>query len=408
MEPTLILALEGLGLDQSCHPRLASLGVGQMGDLKFLCEEDFMTAGFNTVEMRKMQSLVADPQQLHSAVPGHVQSLKNSLQTQDCLPMVHTEISEEVSDESDSSGGEDFQMPSSSASPFSPFSPFSPRLSADGSHITVCPYDSGSFPRSRRRPTAFWQTQMKGRPLRVVFIRHGESEGNVERDITASVPDHLLHLTEAGRGQALDAGRRLRSIVQDESVRFTVSPYMRTRETLNGILQAWEQHEHLPNWIREDVRIREQEYGNYDSPDMKRLHALKKQFGPFYFRFPEGESIADCFDRASLFLESMYRTWSDNVSKNHVVVGHGVMILVTLMRLLRLPVEEFDNLDRLSNCEFVVLERPENEAKYHIAYTWQSEREPDREGLRRIAGASEVIRPQTWSGNPAEPLLRSR
>jgi len=244
--------------------------------------------------------------------------------------------------------------------------------------------------------------------MRVIFIRHGESEANVNRALTMVVPDHALHLTEKGRKQALGAGLRLRSIVRDESVKYIVSPYVRTKETLNGIIHAWDPSEWQKGWIREDVRIREQEFGNYDSPDMARLHATKKQFGPFYYRFPEGESIADCYDRASLFVESIYRSWHDNTKTNEVIVGHGTMILVTLMRLLRLTVDDFGNLDHLQNCEFVVLERPPDEPLFHISYTWCEDQPKVTEGLRRLSPSNQRQKQQIWNGDPDEPLLSSQ
>merc|ERR1712032_558180 len=222
------------------------------------------------------------------------------------------------------------------------------------------------------------------------------------------VPDHALHLTEKGRRQAVSAGLRLRSIIKDESVKFIVSPYVRAKETLNGIIHAWDPSEWQKGWIREDVRIREQEYGNYDAPDISKLHATKKKFGPFYYRFPEGESIADCYDRASLFMESIYRDWHDNKAKNMVIVGHGTMILVTLMRLLRFTVDEFENLDPLQNCEFIVLERPPEDAKFHISYTCCEDQPKVTEGLRRLSPSKRPQVQQIWSGDPDEPLLTSQ
>lgn len=252
----------------------------------------------------------------------------------------------------------------------------------------------------------FWNSQLS-RPMRLVFIRHGESEGNVDRHITSLVPDHSLHLTEAGRMQALDAGRRLKSVVGDESIRFHVSPYVRTRETLNGIRQAFGEE---PFDIRMDVRIREQEFGNFDSADMKALHKEKKAFGPFYFRFPDGESPADCYDRASSFLESMYRSWKDNTAENHVIVGHGMMILMILMRMLRYSIEEWEAFDSLSNCEFVVLERPPDDGKYYVSYTWEGGgKDPHRTGLRKKPAGSLVPSDiDIWDGNEDALPLTSK
>jgi len=265
-----------------------------------------------------------------------------------------------------------------------------------------------------RLHSTFWEMQCQGRPKRLIFIRHGESEANVQRDITTHVPDHTLHLTARGREQSLDAGRRLHSIIGDARVRFIVSPYTRAVETLNGITRAWPEKGRRSLCVKEDVRLREQEFGNYDRSDMSRLHEEKCRFGPFYYRFPEGESPADCYDRASAFCESLYRSWEDNVDENWVIIGHGVMILVTLMRLLRFSVSAFDSLDGLKNCEFVVLERPDDDPKFHVAYTWCQGEEAkswDSCGLRRKKakdnGSSLQASQPVWNGDPDAPLYTS-
>eukprot|EP00929_Paragymnodinium_shiwhaense_P015286 TRINITY_DN123358_c0_g1_i1.p1 TRINITY_DN123358_c0_g1~~TRINITY_DN123358_c0_g1_i1.p1 ORF type:complete len:354 (-),score=77.88 TRINITY_DN123358_c0_g1_i1:47-1108(-) len=254
----------------------------------------------------------------------------------------------------------------------------------------------------KRLQSLFWQGQCN-RPMRLVFIRHGESEANVDRAITEVVPDHRLHLTAQGRKQALDAGARLRSITGDGSVKFIVSPYTRTKETLNGILQAYKDRA-CP--VREDVRIREQEYGNFERGlNMKALHKEKREYGAFYYRFPEGESPADCYERASVFFETMYRSWEDNEHENEVIVCHGLMIVVTLMKFMRLDIEEYETIDALKNCEFVVLERPPDDGKYTVSFTWASGSDKDYQGLRRKA-VEYHIEP-VWSGDPEEPLLES-
>merc|ERR1712232_1043550 len=158
-----------------------------------------------------------------------------------------------------------------------------------------------------------------------------------------------------------------------------------------------------PAKVKEDVRIREQEYGNFDGPNIKSCHKLKQEFGPFYYRFPEGESPADCYVRASQFIESTYRSWEDNEQDNHVIVCHGLMILVILMRLLQTPIEEFDSFDNLKNCELIVLERPEEDPKYSIAYTWAAGEERCPDGLRKKD--SHRPSPAIWDGNPKAPIL---
>lgn len=252
----------------------------------------------------------------------------------------------------------------------------------------------------KRMTSQFWRMQLN-RPRRLIFIRHGESEANVDRTLTATVPDHMLHLTSNGREQALDAGRRLKELIGDEPTKFLVSPYVRTRETFNGIKQSWPDR-HLTH--KTDVRLREQEFGNYDSPDIKKLHKEKTKYGKFYYRFPDGESPADCYDRASAFFESMYRSWEDNTHTNQVIVGHGMMILSLIMRLMRFSIEEWENMDSLQNCEFVVLSHPPDDGKYAIECTWAGGQPKSQGvGMRQKAPSSSSV--EIWDGHPDSPLL---
>ena len=79
------------------------------------------------------------------------------------------------------------------------------------------------------------------RPKRLILVRHGESEGNVDRAAYASTPDSQIALTERGFAQALVAGLQIRQLIgETETVRFFVSPYMRARQTVLAILRAFD------------------------------------------------------------------------------------------------------------------------------------------------------------------------
>lgn len=62
------------------------------------------------------------------------------------------------------------------------------------------------------------------RPQRIVLIRHGESEGNVDDTVYEREPDHALALTPRGQQQAAEAGIALRSTFGDEPISAYVSP----------------------------------------------------------------------------------------------------------------------------------------------------------------------------------------
>ena len=69
-------------------------------------------------------------------------------------------------------------------------------------------------------------------PTRIILVRHGQSEGNVDEAAYEDCPDNKIRLTQKGRAQAFEAGKRLANIIGDESMHIFFSPYMRTRETM--------------------------------------------------------------------------------------------------------------------------------------------------------------------------------
>eukprot|EP00931_Biecheleriopsis_adriatica_P077717 TRINITY_DN51220_c0_g1_i1.p1 TRINITY_DN51220_c0_g1~~TRINITY_DN51220_c0_g1_i1.p1 ORF type:complete len:383 (-),score=60.55 TRINITY_DN51220_c0_g1_i1:104-1222(-) len=211
-------------------------------------------------------------------------------------------------------------------------------------------------------------------PKRLILIRHGESEGNVDHHIYSSTADGLLHLTEQGWRQAMSAGEALKELIGDEPVHWMVSPYVRTRETLNALAMSWGGLENI-KWS-EDVRLREQDFGNFQVPEkMQEYKEERLRFGPFFYRMPDGESPADVYDRLSSFFESMYRGWERKPPElmqnlNQVIVCHGLTISVFLMRMFKYSVDDFNRYVNFTNAEFCVLtRRNQKQGKYSMKTT---------------------------------------
>lgn len=243
------------------------------------------------------------------------------------------------------------------------------------------------------------------RPKRVILCRHGQSEGNANRKITMTVPDHMLHLTQAGREQALETGRNLFSIIGKESVTFFASPYVRACETMNGIAQSFGGVDKVN--VHEDAYIREQDFGNFDRENTKEMHKEKKVFGKFYYRFPEGESPADVYNRAGLFLEGLYRRWETKFVENYVIVSHELFIIVFLMRMFRFPISDYYRFEDMGNCQLTVLDRGDT-SNYKIAYTWTPGQDK-KPGSLPMKPPEESSGPVTtiWDGRPESEMLHS-
>ncbi|MEU2060018.1 histidine phosphatase family protein [Streptomyces sp. NPDC013455] len=190
------------------------------------------------------------------------------------------------------------------------------------------------------------------RPRRIVLVRHGESTGNVDDSVYEREPDHALALTERGRRQAEQTGERLRALFGGERVSVYVSPYRRTLETL----AAFRLDPDLIR-VREEPRLREQDWGNWQDRDDVRLQkAYRDAYGHFFFRFPQGESGADVYDRVGGFLESLFRSFeAPDHPPNVLLVTHGLAMRLFCMRWFHWTVAEFESLSNPGNAEMRML-----------------------------------------------------
>ncbi len=191
------------------------------------------------------------------------------------------------------------------------------------------------------------------KPKRIFIIRHGQSEGNIDKTVYNHTPDYAVQLTEVGRAQAIEAGKKIKSITKDERVGFYISPYYRTRQTYQGLTASLK-----PDFTKEDPRLREHEWAAKLIGDSKsQEESSADHFGVFYYRFNHGESGADVYDRLSTFLETLHRDFKKkDYPENIVIVGHGMTNRIFLMRWFHWTVEEFELISNPKNCEFYTLE----------------------------------------------------
>ena len=81
-----------------------------------------------------------------------------------------------------------------------------------------------------------YDEQLAKRPRRIILVRHGQSQGNVDDKVYATVPDSQIALTERGFAQGSVAGLQIRQLVGDETVRFFVSPGSETHTRRGSML----------------------------------------------------------------------------------------------------------------------------------------------------------------------------
>lgn len=195
---------------------------------------------------------------------------------------------------------------------------------------------------------------LSNRPLRIAMVRHGESEANLDKRIFETVPDHAIPLTPHGWDQVAKTGVELREQFENQPVRVYVSPYLRALQTLEGL-----GIDDLLETVREEPRLREQDWANYqDTADVLRQKELRNTYGHFFYRFTDGESGADVYDRVSTFLETMHRDFqSPDAPRNILLVSHGLTMRLFCMRWFHWSVRFFETLSNPGNAETRILIR---------------------------------------------------
>eukprot|EP01012_Entosiphon_sulcatum_P058530 TRINITY_DN82620_c0_g1_i1.p1 TRINITY_DN82620_c0_g1~~TRINITY_DN82620_c0_g1_i1.p1 ORF type:complete len:308 (-),score=52.36 TRINITY_DN82620_c0_g1_i1:74-976(-) len=190
---------------------------------------------------------------------------------------------------------------------------------------------------------------------RIILLRHGESLGNVDEAAYTRMPDWQIPLTPHGMWEAEQAGVKLKKLVGDGTCYFYLSPYLRSQQTLTGLLSQIPP-EQLTG-IREEPRLSEQQFGNFqDYEAMQCCKQERRKFGRFFYRFPNGEAGLDVYNRVTSFLSTLLRDPSFFEDENIVLVTHGLTIRLFLMRWYQWSVQRFEATDNPGNCAMLVME----------------------------------------------------
>mmetsp|Transcript_37725 Transcript_37725/g.97331 ORF Transcript_37725/g.97331 Transcript_37725/m.97331 type:complete len:261 (-) Transcript_37725:304-1086(-) len=236
-------------------------------------------------------------------------------------------------------------------------------------------------------PSAAAQTAQRFfQSLRIILVRHGKSEGNVDPVVWQTTADHAIGLCEEGKEQARHAGEILRAYYESNPLPTCldgrenpfekgpcpdldklgraawVSPYARTRQTADGIMSVCEP---LFDYRKDHIGLVEQQFGLFEGiPDEElpiRFPAEYRHYmkcndfgGRFWARYPLGESRFDVAMRVHQVFEDLYH----NADKHRdiLIVTHGVTLRAFMMMFLKKTPEWFEEEPNPGNCALRLIE----------------------------------------------------
>ncbi|KAE8440583.1 hypothetical protein EG329_007221 [Mollisiaceae sp. DMI_Dod_QoI] len=123
---------------------------------------------------------------------------------------------------------------------------------------------------------------------------------------------------------------------------------------------------------------------------MERMWQERADYGHFFYRIPNGESAADAYDRVSGFNESLWRQFGEeDCASVCILVTHGLMSRVFLMKWYHFSVEYFEDLRNVNHCEFLIMRKKEDSGKYILENNLRTWSELKRERMAAAAAAKE-------------------
>lgn len=201
-------------------------------------------------------------------------------------------------------------------------------------------------------------------PQEIWLVRHGQSAGNVARELAEASAGHRIDiadrdvdvpLSELGERQAQALGSWFAALPPEQQPSVVLhSPYVRAAETANILMQRLDRGNLV---VESDERLREKEFGILDrltthgiAHHYPELYEQRQHVGKFYFRPPGGESWCDVILRLRSVIDTMNREYC---RERVLIVAHQVTVncfRYLFERLSEKAILDFDRAGDVPNC----------------------------------------------------------
>jgi broad specificity phosphatase PhoE len=210
------------------------------------------------------------------------------------------------------------------------------------------------------------------KPRKILLIRHGQSQGNIDRTAYIRMEDKDIPLTEVGVEQALACGELLNSKMdEDDVVDFRISTHLRTRQTYDQLKKNFFITKNSTETF--DSRLKEHHWGNFKNEkeyhESFRIFSSDPMIGVNEFG---GETTMEASDRVESFQKSLVKEFEkdDYTYDIAVLVTHGQAINMFLKAMYDLDYDSMFGMRYVKNCEIVELELEDDKYKLLTDMGW--------------------------------------
>lgn len=266
---------------------------------------------------------------------------------------------------------------------------------------------------------------MSSAPIRILLVRHGESEGNVDFKKYIEKGDSKIGLTSKGWSQAVGTGGFLADFYRRHDIGkwpvLFLSPYQRTRETLSGIIHGMDGAIPGQPKLYEDWRLSEKFFGAasllempHPEMDPKVIETLKAMSKMIYAndslstKNMFGESTKEARAMVKSLIDGTLRRDMDRGETEFLFVVHGAIIQAFIMNWMYVRVEDKNRIGNICGIEGNphngdVIEISGTTRNWKVRKIWDGE-----EGQAMNADMLHGIKPFSYNDLPPVPDFLKR
>ncbi len=187
-------------------------------------------------------------------------------------------------------------------------------------------------------------------PKRIIVMRHGESQEDVDKSVYAHTADLDIGLSPRGQEQSIEIGNKLAEILRSGRVHFYLSPGLRLKQTYDIISAGFSPNINSTHTV-EDL-ILKQNWGDVTVDNRREIEIARYKEGVLVYKFPNGESGAELLERFRTFIYNLRKEFErDDFPDNVVILTHGFEMRIFLITWFDWSHAFFETLANPRNCE---------------------------------------------------------
>ena len=184
---------------------------------------------------------------------------------------------------------------------------------------------------------------------KIVVIRHAQSQEDINPNLNGELEDYQISITKEGKHQIDNIIDKIQIILSPfESVKVYSSPSNRALQTTSVICSQLDLDKSITTV---EPRIRNLNWGNTTSINVKEIERERYKKGVLYYQFPGGDDSSIFIKNIGNFVNELLTVGKQkDFSNSVVIITHGFALRIIAKFLLKMSDDDFRWIKNPPNC----------------------------------------------------------